>query len=391
MKEKSDWWKAIAGLAVVALLAVGLGLLFRGQRQTPVATEPTATVTTTCTPTPTMTPVSTATPTPALPTGAPGPRHLSAAVEVQVPQGFRLMDLCGDTVAGSLRVNDEPQIVLLNLTTGAMKQVSSAPGTRVKYFARISDSWVVWIEVVESADGWPEYRLKAYDRETGRESTLETGTVYELDLSGDIVVWQEWQGRENVNASDIYAQNLRTGQRWTIAEHPASQAYPHISGQWVIYLDVAKYGRREQVADLWAYNLESGEDRLVGQVFHPLDASAGMFHAIDDGKAVWTMCQIGTTFECQFFGVDLDNPTEYFVNMPAEFGPEVFSDNIVAYSGKRGTMELYDLEQGKLVAVIGDPQTGTVVNALFISGDRVVWVTENREGLVSLFAARIER
>ncbi len=380
MKEKSDWWKAIAGLAVVALLAVGLGLLFRGQRQTPVATEPTATVTTTCTPAPTTTPVSAATPT-----GTPGPRHLSAAVEVPVPEGFRLMDLRGDTVAGSLRVNDEPQIVLLNLTTGAMKQISSATGTEAKYSARLSDSWVVWLETTES-----EVRLKTYNRETESEYTVEVRSLAALDLSGDVVVWEEWGGQENQD--DIFAQDLRTGQRWTIAQCPGNQMFPRISREWVIYLDVAKYGRREQVADLWAYNLASGKDRVLGQVFHPLMGSAGIYHALSGSRVVWTT-PMGADYTFQVLSLDLDNPQDQpsVVMSPGDFAPGSLRlfDDILVYHWQRGKV-LYDLRRGEELTFL-DRTT-----AIFISGDQVVWealldVDGNGEWSYRLYIATIEQ
>jgi len=357
VKEKrSDWWKAIAGLAVVALLAVGLGLLFRGQGQTPAATGPTATTTATCTPAPTTTPVSTATPT-----GTPGPRRLSQAAPLSVPEGFRLMDLCGDTVAGSLRVNDEPQIVLLNLTTGAMKQISSATGTDSKGSARISARWVVWIEMTETAvtpyDRW----LKAYDREAEHEYTLKANYPIELDLSGGVVVWEEYRG-------DILAQDLGTGQRWAIAERPGAQRYPRISGPWVIYLDWADYSPEEQVADLWAYNLESGENLVVGQVYDPPMSSSGTYHALSGSRVVWTT-PMGADYTFQVLSFDLDNPQDQpsVVMSPGDFAPESLHlfDDILVYHWQRGKV-LYDLRRGEELTFL-DRTT-----AIFISGDQVV-------------------
>ncbi len=366
-EERSEWWKGIAYLAVLAGLAIGLSLLFRGQRPPPVATEAAATATATCTPTPTMPPP---------PTATPGPRHLSAAVEVQVqnPEGFGPMHLCGDTMVGDTLINGEQQLVTLDLTTGEMRQVSSAPGTRVKYFARISESWVVWIEVVGSADNWPERHLKAYDRETGREYTVEANTTYELDLSGDVVVWEE-----RVNDNNVFAQNLRTGQRWTIAERPGAQRYPRISGSWVVYVDLAEHASKEQVADLWAYNLETGEDSMLGKVVYPKDASRGTHHAISDGLVVWAAPSGEFDPPHRLMGLDLNTPgAQPFLIMSGYFDSLKLFDGILVYGYGRGRT-LYDLQRKEQLAFL-DRTTDLV-----ISGDRVVWW-----GPELFYTARIE-
>lgn len=189
------------------MVAVGLGLLFRGQGPTPVATEPTVT-TAAATETPTPTPEPT-------PTGTPDPRHLSAAVEAQVPKGFWLKGLDGDTVVGLLNISGHGQIMLLDLITGEMKQISSATDTYSKSSIRISDRWVVWIERTELADGSIDRRLKVYDRDQGYEFELEAAPD-DLDLSGNVVTWEEWVGGEN--SSDIFAYDLGTGTKMIVAE-----------------------------------------------------------------------------------------------------------------------------------------------------------------------------
>jgi len=380
VKEKrSDWWKAIAGLAVVAVLAVGLGLLFRGQRPTPGTTEPTAT----CTPTPTTTPVSTATPTltPALPAGTPLPRRLSQAAPLSAPEGFWLMDLEEDTVVGGIVVNDEIQIVLLDLTTGAVKQVSSATGTDGKGSAHVSGRWVVWTEEVELADRSIERRLKVYDRQEEREFALEAAP-HEVDLSGDVVVWEEWRGWEN--RYDLFAYNLRTGETLSIAERPAAQLFPHISGPWVIYLDLAEYLEEQKIADLRAHHLQSGEDFVLAQVPFPGDASTGTYHAIKGDKVAWVRNRPDFSKELHVY--DLTTRTDH--PMPSLY---LFGDVLVPLVGSYAQgWPVYNLETGDLLGTVEILPLNAEIDTLFVSGDRVAWETIDEVGVRRSYTARVE-
>ncbi len=376
---KGDRWKGIAYLAVLAGLAIGLSLLFRGQRPPPVVTLPTV-ATATCTPTPTMPPP---------PTATPGPRHLSAAVEVQTPEGFiDLMDLEGDTAVGRINVNGENQIVLIDLVSGDVRQISSAVGTAAKYSAHISDRWVVWSEYAELADRSLDRRLKVYDREQEREFTLKDAAPDWVDLSGNVVVWKEWGGWEN--NWDVIAYDLRIGETLTIAKRPEAQLFPRISGPWVIYLDLAGHSAEEKVADLWAYHLASGEDFVLGQVSFPGDASTGMHHVISEGKVVWTTCAPDPNYECQLVGVDLNGSRdEYFVTIPGFFAFAGFFGDILVSYGEHGVIELYDLERGQPPMPIDLPALEDVVG-FSISGNRVVWSTWPDDKGPSLYMALIE-
>jgi len=376
VKEKrSDWWKATAGLAVVAVLAVGLGLLFRGRPQPPVATGPTATATTTYTPT--TTPVSAATPTPALPEGTPGPRRLSAAVQVPVPEGFLdLEDVEGNTIVGRTRVSDVPQIVLMDLVSGDVRQISHTVG-RGSYAAHISGPWVVWIEIAESADGSDERRLKAYDRETDHEFALEAAP-YDLDLSGDVVVWEEWRGQET--NWDVFAYNLRTGQQWVIAERRGAQEYPRVSGSWVIYENMD-----EQGTILRAYHLQSGEDLVLGQIYYTRYTAADRpLHDISNGLVVWAAPSGEFDYMHQLMGTDLNNPdAQPFPIMTGNFGTLRLFDGILVYHEGRGKV-LYDVQRGERLATV---EGSRVVSTLVISGAQVMWITTDDH----LYVARIER
>ncbi len=376
MKKRDEWWKAVAGLAVLAVVAVGLGLLFRGQRPTPGATEPTATGT----PTPTMTPAPTATPPPE---GTPPPRHLSAAVEVQVPEGFlRLVGLDGDTAAILIKVDGETQVAIWNLTTREVKQISSATDTYAKYPVCISDRWVAWSERAELADHSIDRRLKVYDRNQEREFELEADPE-ELDLSDSVVVWENWGGE---NDWDVLAYDLKTRTTVTVAERPGAQIFPRISGSWVIYLESREDSGESGQVDLRAHSLETGEDFLLDQAC-VLGSDGTGIHAISEGRVVWTQCtQTETDWEFRLLGIDLNGPRdEYFVNLSVWFSFEEFFGNILAHRVSSG-MGLYDLGRKEPMETVDALQAH--VGALFISGNQVVW---ERTDIDRLYMAWIER
>lgn len=109
MKTGSGWWKTIAGLAVLAVVAVGLGLLFRGRQQT----SPVAGVTATFTLQPMATQEITATPTTAIvPTTtvltSPAPVTVVAPTETAQPEATTPISGLDDYVFS------EPQVVLTN-------------------------------------------------------------------------------------------------------------------------------------------------------------------------------------------------------------------------------------------------------------------------------------
>ncbi len=375
---RGDRWKGIAYLAVLAGLAIGLSLLFRGQRPPPVVTLPTV-ATATCTPMPTPPVPAAPAQAPPPPTATPGPRHLSAAVEVQVPEGFRLEGLEGNIVVGDVEVNGTYQTILLDLVSGEVIETYARP------MALVSSRWAVGVESTELADGSRQRWLRIYDRQTDAEHTIEAKYPVELDLSDDVMVWDEYRG-------DVFAQNLRTGQRWTIAERPGEQGFARISGRWVIYLDGTEYSPEEQVADLRVYDLESGEDRVLGQVNHPLMGSAGTYHAISGSRVVWTTPPSADYTTYQVLSLDLDDPqSQPSVVMSGDFGPSslrLFGD-ILVYHWQRGKV-LYDLWQGEELTFL-DRTT-----AIFISGNRVVWealldVDGSGKWSYRLYTARIEQ
>ncbi len=182
-----------------------------------------------------------------------------------VPAEFGMYDLCGDRVVGVARRDHGPsQVVVLNLSTGQVQQISSAIDTRDKYEALVSERWVIWTE----ESGVPDHFqwLKAYNLENDQEIEWESGTssasYLDPSLSGDIVVFSRLRHESagdnlpSLAKSDIVAHNLATGEEWIVA----AGGFPKISGQWVIYLEPGVADR-----NLRAHRLDTGEDFLIGE------------------------------------------------------------------------------------------------------------------------------
>jgi len=290
------------------------------------------------------------------------PRRLGPAEEIPVPEGFRLEGLIGDMVVGDVQVGDTCHTVLLDLNS---RQITE---TYNRCWSLVSDRWLVGTESAEATDGSRRGRLKVYDRQTEEEYTVEAEDPVQVGLSGDVVVWQTYGSN-----SDIFAQDLRTGRRSVIARRPGAQKYPHISGAWAIYLDLAKHSPEEQVADLWAYNLESGEDRLLGQSYYPLDSSAGTYHALSGSRVVWTTPWTtppgGEDGLFRVLSLDLARPQDPpQVVMSGDFDPDslrLFDDILIYHKGWGRT--LYDLQRGEPLAVLEQ------ADEVIISGKLVVW------------------
>ncbi len=237
--KRSDWWKAIAGLAVVALLAVGLGLLFRGQRPAPVATGPTATATAQ----PPVTQEVAATPTTMIvPTGtAPASTPVPGLVptEIAPPEPTTSLPGLDDYLFG------EPQVVLTN------------PRRYIGIAGWLPDS-----EHLLITRGDPERPL----REFIETFNVRTGDVRRLGERDSLsvkplwlpamqeVAYTDWVGKEY---RALYTSRGETAERQTIATKLSSL---HIGadprGQQIVFFTEAA-GERPQLWDVQRETVQS--------------------------------------------------------------------------------------------------------------------------------------
>ena len=405
MRTGVNRWKAMAGLAAVAALLLALAWLLRGTTvprpasatepapasvvvnpvQTPIATltiiSPSPPLTLTVPP-PTVT--STVQPPTPAPTDTPGPLRLGPAVQVSLT--FPIYDLAGlhgDTAVLIGPVDDVGQVLLVDLVSGQVTQASRATGWGC-VSAAVSDAWVVCVEQVESTEHPPAItRLKYYDRATGQEHLLAGVAPRWMELSGDVVVWMEFN-YEGEYGRDIRAQDLRTGRQWAIAQRAGHQEIPHISGRWVVYMDQAS-DRSRFVAGLYAYDLETGEDRMLGRVY--TNADRGEYYAVDDGRVVW----VPADDPQQVVGLDLDGSGQMYHVLTEESQASRLRlfGNVLTYHGRSGM--LYDRLRAARAGEIISP--GFLVSDIFLNDHRIVWILlpiENRSNR-QLWTATVDR
>ena len=374
-----NWWRKtvlfVLGLAGLATLVQCAG---------PVASvggvpvEPTMLAVTPA-PTKTAVPTGTASPTP-YPT--PAPFHLTAAVDVSPPQGvFYLDGLYADTAVGLCGGN----VATLDLTRGHLELLTSVTGCESVAGPKISAHWITWYERYCTVEGKYRSRLMVYDRLQNRTFQLEDAvpTWPGPVLSGDVVVWVEFLPKTSSGLQgDIIARDLVTGERWAVATGPNHQDYPHISGQWVIYLEFTEESRkergeskRERYAYLRAYHLSTGETLPLGQVPHPNDSSAGTYHTLAGHKVVWCGTSAATGLR-GLYVYDLESRNEW--PLPLNYvcsGLEPFGDDALVV---RGTL-VYSLEDGSLLGTIDTSAMEGDVGKVFVSGNRVLVQTIKEE------------
>ncbi|MGC9023535.1 MAG: hypothetical protein ACP5NB_01670, partial [Chloroflexia bacterium] len=299
-----------------------------------------------------------------------------------------LQGLYDDTAVGIIvGEGTESQVVIVDLITGRMRQISSAVDTAYKASARISGRWVVWIESIRTPEGRWEYWLKGYDLEQNHEFRLDAVPVGVEDMWGDVVVWVEREKSPSPYCQgNVLAQNLATGQKWTVATSLFCSAYPRIFGMWVIYMkpgenwDEIKDQKYGKYLDLRAHHLETGEDLLIGEVPLPPDASAGTHHAIVGNKVVWIRHLPNYETELRVYDLETrtDRPLILSDGRRITSFLELFGDNALLVEGTT----IYSLEDGRLLGVIdtsavkGHLSLTTSGSGVYVSGNRVVLSTE---------------
>lgn len=381
-----NWWRktvlfvlGLAGLASIVQCAGPVSSVRGVPVESIPPTIPIPTETTLPTPSPTMVPL-----------------HLSTITEIVQPtETFTLEGLYDDKAVGSIGVGEESQVVILDLNTGEMRQISTpVDNIRYKAMAHISARWVVWYEgFLEPVSGpggslFPG-RLMVYDLDRRREFQLtDVFPATSPDLSGDIVVWDQFDFENRENGIDIFACDLAAGRIWSVTPRPHSQYLPHISGPWVIYLEdgsdpdlAQKYG---PYADLRAHYLPSGEDFLIGQVPITRDYSMGTHHAIAGSKAVWIRLQPDPVSQLHVYDLEnhMDRPLVLGDKTSVGAFLEPFGNNALIVPGGR----IYSLEDGNLFATIDLSKLKGFIVRAYVSGNRVVLQTqEDTAGIEDVF------
>jgi len=168
----------------------------------------------------------------------------------------------------------EDQIMLGRVDSPGTRAVASHTSTngRRLIFPVIARQKVVWYEP-PSTDGYKYGAICVRD--------LHTGVLHRLCEArvglGGIAVSSGLQGRDQWIAwdevvqqsdaaieCDIIAYDLTTHRRKVICDAPGDQSDPQITGDWVVWLDARNSPQgKERSYDIYARNLETGEERAV--------------------------------------------------------------------------------------------------------------------------------
>ena len=144
----------------------------------------------------------------------------------------------------------------------------------------VSGHIIVWQEWHESS----HYDILGYDFDTQATFVIcdyhsgNPNTSYKTNpaISGNIVVWQDPRG--NDGASDIYGKNLATGEEFPICTHTGFQLKPDISGNVVVWVDNRVDGLGQGVY---------GKNLLTGEEFFIVSSTAVGTVSIDRNIVVW--------------------------------------------------------------------------------------------------------
>jgi beta propeller repeat protein len=185
------------------------------------------------------------------------------------------------------------------------------------------------------------------------------------DVSGRIVVWQEYNGSN----WDIYGRNLDSGGKFVICDDEYDQTYPAVSGNYVVWMDYRNSG--VSGVDIYCRDLLAP----AGSVFVICEASGDQFYPDIDGDIiVWQDPR--TDVSNDIYGYDLGGAGEFEVCVYTERqnSPAV-SGNWIVWRDRRAGTTNYDIYGynrqthtiSEICTAAGHQQTPAV------SGQYVIW------------------
>lgn len=292
MKRFLKYFGSALGLLVVAAFILALAqsapLLQQEPKADPLAfTSPISPL-----PTPTNSipsPIPTIRLEPGGPTPTPMPDlgvHLDTPREIRLQREaanlLNLFDATLDVSDGSLfavaRQKDGLWLVAIDVATGGIHRLTAVVNPPQP--PRADKSIVAWIEPARELDRNMS-RLQILDRVSGQLRTLVEGTLYQLDLKDNLLVWQEY--REG--SWGIYGYDINANTELVIAVGPEAHFFPRVCGQnRVAYLRSTLDG---STAELRVFNTTQGFDMAVGVVVVSKESSSGYQHACDSSRLAW--------------------------------------------------------------------------------------------------------
>lgn len=199
-------------------------------------------------------------------------------------QGWRIGDM---VLNGHILIGHTPKaingLVTFNLQTYQVTGITQPLNISDQYVPALTlEDYYAWLE--------PVYIEGKYSRREVRVINLYSGEIQSINgegwvsVSGSNVVYARNNGHPN--AWDLYTENLESGEVKSIAVRENVQSMPKINGDWVTYLDTERIGSNNKRERVRAYNLNTGEDRLLGVTQYATQSEGGTY-GIGSGRIVW--------------------------------------------------------------------------------------------------------
>ncbi len=247
-----------------------------------------------------------------------------------------------------------------------------------------------WEPVTSSDQYVPPKKLFVRDSETGQEIRLgnDRGDALLKATTEKYVVWRyQWDGiSETIGLeTGLYAYVPSTGEEIVIAQKPQRRpGDPVIGGDWVLYIEVNSTENSHHV-NLYAHNLVSGEDFLIGQNI-PYNQRfnnrlSSDYYDVEDGRAVWVDVKLAPDSIQMIRVCDLETRVTRTLNVPNTQSPvqPSISGDIVVWWDRfwRG----YDLRQDELFTIPTVPPGWDNVSVqpaemVTVQDDQLYWALE---------------
>jgi hypothetical protein len=294
------------------------------------------------------------------------PTEVRLATSSITLQGMWNFRLAGDRLIAATKISGEVRPIMIDLDSGQVQGFESPlrlnpAATTLRYIPR---STSYYNEKIQHQAG----ELFVFDLQQGKEFQVANNLPSFPDVSRNVLVWQGWGN----GGWGIYGYDINASLLITIASGPSVRTVPHVSNDWVIYLDMG------QETVLHAHNITSQEDLKLGSTPYPR-GKAGKYHLTSNGKVVWADAK---TYDLHVYDLNT-RATEIVTGTVTACKPTYWLEAMVGhtllYFGCKG-WALYDLDSKTNVDI---PAGG---GWIVMSESRVVWQEGNQ-----LFTARIER
>ncbi len=283
----------------------------------------------------------------------------------------------GDVLCTFLWSKENVRPVAIDLPGGQMHDLGAETSQRQRQIDQ--QRYLVRTQGHPTGEGhnyWDKVHI--FDLQTGDETVLGGAgrSLHYPAVSGSIIVWDE-RNMTSTLGVDIHAYDMATGQTFTVTQRPGQQARPVIEGEWVVYRNRVIDDPRNPIADIYLYNITTGEDRLLGTNRYAADATEGVY-AIANGRVVWNEWPAGEWRDGKWYEVEpslhvreLSDGAERVLNS-LENAPLYFvlSGDLLVSDGWG-----YDLAQDIFFDV---PRVGNT-RAVFLSETRIVWLVIERQ------------